>query len=71
MLKKLFNFDSEYAFLLFTSFLVGLFFLIGGVKFISALLTAIFFYIFLRFCHFLWRIFKKIINLTIGGHPDV
>lgn len=59
---KIKGFNHDFAFLIFVSFLSGLIFLISGVGFLSAFLTAVFIYIFLRFCYFLWSIVIKLVG---------
>lgn len=57
---KIKAFKHDYAFLIFVSALSGFVFLFSGVGLLSAFLTAVFIYIFLRFCYFLWEIILKL-----------
>lgn len=61
-MKINFKFNEEYAFLIFVSIIAGILCFFSGVSAVSALLTGIFVYIFLRFCYFLWGIIMKILS---------
>lgn len=63
------KFNEDYAFLIFVSFLAGILSFFSGVSALSALLTGIFVYIFLRFCYFLWGLILKL--LSRKEKPDV
>lgn len=65
------KFNQDYAFLIFVSFLAGILSFFSGVSAMSALLTGIFVYIFLRFCYFLWNIILKFVSRSKKEKPDV
>lgn len=63
-----FNFDEQSAFFIFVSVFSGILFLISGVSWLSAFLTGVFIYIFLRFTYFLWSLGLRFFHRT--GKPD-
>lgn len=62
--------DITYGFLIFTSALCCILFLIGGYDLFSSFLSAVFIYVFLRFSNFLWNIILKILKRIGGGGTD-
>lgn len=69
MMKPNFIFNEDYAFLMFISLVSALLFLLSGVSVVSAFLTGIFLYIYLRFCYFLWGIIRRFLGrgMDAGG----
>ena len=67
-MKHEFKFNQDYAFLIFIAFFSALLFLISGISFLSAFLTGIFLYIYLRFVYFLWSLILRLIGRW--GKPD-
>ena len=68
-MKFILKFNQDYAFFIFISIIAGVFFIASGVPFISAFLTGVFIYIFLRFSYFLWNIIMKFFKF--GDKLDV
>lgn len=64
------KFNEEYAFLVFVSIIAGVLCFFSGVSAVSALLTGIFVYIFLRFCYFLWGLIMRIFSSRGKEKPD-
>ena len=59
---KLFKFrlNTDYAFLIFISVVTGILFLLSGSGRLSALLSGLFIYIYLRILYFTWSIVLKL-----------
>lgn len=70
-MKPNFIFNEDYAFLMFISLFSALLFLLSGVSVMSAFLTGIFLYIYLRFIYFLWGLIRRFIGRGSGGKTDV
>lgn len=63
-----FKFNEDFAFLIFIATFTAVIFLISGVAFLSAFLTGICLYIYLRFVYFLWSLVLRLIGHW--GKPD-
>lgn len=65
-----FKINSERGFFVFVAFFSGVLFVISGIGFLSAFITALFIYVYLRFCHGIWRVIYKLLTHG-GGGSDV
>lgn len=63
------KFNEDYSFLIFVSIVAAILFLMSGVSILSAFLTGLFIYLFLRFCFFVWMIILRVLGR--GGDKDV
>lgn len=61
-MRKL-KFDKDKAFLLFVTLVTGILFLISGSGSLSAFLSGIFLYLYLRLMYFLWRLILRLCKL--------
>lgn len=61
--------NEDYSFLIFVSIVAAILFLMSGVSILSAFLTGLFIYLFLRFCYFVWVTILRVIGR--GGDKDV
>lgn len=55
-----FRFNTDYALLLFISLVTGILFLLFGTGGLSAFLSGLFIYIYLRILYFIWSIVLKL-----------
>lgn len=69
-MKIEFHYNEQFAYFVFVAFLTGILCLISGVSWLSAFLTGVLIYLFLRFTYFLWNMLHRMILHLRGGHPD-
>lgn len=62
-----FKFNETLGFFVFVSLLVFVICMIGGASVFASFLSAVIFYIFLKFASFLWGLFLKIFGFWRGN----
>lgn len=61
-LKEFKRFNPDLCFFAFVAVFSAILFLIAGVGFLSVVLTAVFIYLYLRLCKFIWNIINNIFH---------
>lgn len=67
-MKFNFKFNETFGFFVFVAFLAFLACVVSGAAVFASFLSAVFIYIFLRFCYFLWGLLLKLFGFWRGSN---